>query len=70
MEPIMLKLQEVLAVIQVRSRRWAKKLRTRTRKLERQARARFKALDPRQPKRTKKGRFAKKPQIRPVQAAA
>ena len=77
MEPIIAKLQDVLRTLQAEGRKWnkqlkarARKLRTRTRKLERTFRARLIQLDPRQPKRTKKGRFAKKPSLRPVQAAA
>jgi hypothetical protein len=76
MEPIMTKLQDtfdsVLRTLRLERTKWLKKLRTQRRKLERTARARWAALDPRKApaKRTKKGRFAKKPTIRPIQAAA
>jgi hypothetical protein len=76
MEPIMTKLQDtldsVLRTLRLERTKWLKKLRTQRRKLERNARARWAALSPRKAasKRTKKGRFAKKPAIRPVQAAA
>jgi hypothetical protein len=76
-EPIFAKLQEVLRTLETESRKWTKQLRTRarrirtrTRKLQKSFRARLVQLDPRQQKRTKKGRFAKKPVIRPVPAAA